>query len=147
WSRNKIQNRRADNGVQTFKDKKTREFILGIASLGAGLISSLFGIGGGIVFVPLMLIILELTMNTAAATSHLPLLFTSVVGNLVHISLGHPEYLPAIFLSLGSVVGAQIGAQLSKYVSDTILVKLFSISAMAVSVKLFIDSVDSIYPK
>ena len=92
-----------------------------------------------------MLVILELTMSAAAATSQLSLLITSVVGNLVHISLGHPEYLPAIFLSLGSVIGAQIGANLSKYVSETILIRLFSISVMAVSAKLFIDSLTSEY--
>lgn len=144
WTRNKI-GRKEKNRVRTIKNKRTRDSILSIGCLGAGLISSLFGIGGGIVFVPLMLVILELTMSTAAATSQLSLLITSVVGNLVHISLGHPEYLPAIFLSLGSVIGAQIGANLSKYVSETILIRLFSISVIAVSAKLFIDSVTSEY--
>jgi uncharacterized protein len=145
WTRNKIGRKGRNTGVHTIKNKRTRDFILSIGCLGAGLISSLFGIGGGIVFVPLMLVILELTMSAAAATSQLSLLITSVVGNLVHISLGHPEYLPAIFLSLGSVIGAQIGANLSKYVSETILIRLFSISVMAVSAKLFIDSLTSEY--
>jgi uncharacterized protein len=145
WTRNKIGRKEKNSGVRTIKNKRTRDSILSIGCLGAGLISSLFGIGGGIVFVPLMLVILELTMSTAAATSQLSLLITSVVGNLVHISLGHPEYLPAIFLSLGSVIGAQIGANLSKYVSETILIRLFSISVIAVSAKLFIDSVTSEY--
>lgn len=144
WIRNRIRGKGADNEVKIFKNKKKREIILAIGGLGAGLISSLFGIGGGIIFVPLMLLVLDLSMSTAAATSQLSLLITSAVGNLVHISLGHPEYLPAIFLSLGSVIGAQIGANLSKYVTDTILVRLFSISVVVVAVKLFVDSLPSL---
>ena len=69
WTRNKIGRKGRNTGVHTIKNKRTRDFILSIGCLGAGLISSLFGIGGGIVFVPLMLVILELTMSAAAATS------------------------------------------------------------------------------
>jgi uncharacterized protein len=144
WIRNRFRRKGTDNEIRSFKNKRTREIILAIGGLGAGIISSLFGIGGGIIFVPLMLLILDLSMSTAAATSQLSLLITSAVGNLVHISLGHPEYLPAIFLSLGSVVGAQIGANLSKKVTDTILVRLFSISVVVVAVKLFVDSLPSL---
>jgi hypothetical protein len=145
WTRNKIGRKGMDSKAHVMKNKRTRELVLSIGCLGAGLISSLFGIGGGIVFVPLMLVILELTMSTAAATSQLSLLITSIVGNFVHISLGHPEYLPAIFLSIGSIMGAQIGANLSKYVGEKILIRLFSISVMAVSAKLLIDSLTSEY--
>ena len=63
WTRNKIGRKGRNTGVHTIKNKRTRDFILSIGCLGAGLISSLFGIGGGIVFVPLMLVILELTMS------------------------------------------------------------------------------------
>jgi len=144
WIRSRIRRKSTNNEVGIFKNKRAREIILAFGGLGAGIISSLFGIGGGIIFVPLMLLILDLTMSTAAATSQLSLLITSAVGNLVHILLGHPEYLPAIFLSLGSVIGAQIGANLSKHITDTILVKLFSISVVVVAVKLLVDSLPSL---
>ena len=146
WVRNKIGKReRKHERLSGGNNKRSRDLILSTGCLAAGVVSSLFGIGGGIIFVPLMIVILDLTMNTAAATSQFSLLITSFVGNLVHILLGHPEYLPAIFISLGSVFGAQIGANLSKYVSETVLVRLFSISAMVVSAKLFIDSLSSNY--
>ena len=66
WTRNKIGRKGMDSKAHAIKNKRTRELVLSLGCLGAGLISSLFGIGGGIVFVPLMLVILELTMSTVA---------------------------------------------------------------------------------
>jgi uncharacterized membrane protein YfcA len=145
WLRNNIGRKGDIKGYTSTNNKRTGNLILSAGCLGAGLVSSLFGIGGGIIFVPLMLVVLNLTMSTAAATSQLSLLITSIVGNVVHISLGHPEYLPAIFLSIGSVIGAQIGANLSRYVSNTLLVRLLSISLIVVSGKLLFDSISSEY--
>ena len=51
-----------------------------------------FGVGGGIIFVPSMVLVLGLTMHRAAATSQLTLLMTSLSGVFTHSFLGHPQY-------------------------------------------------------
>jgi Predicted permeases len=75
------------------------------ASFFAGIISSFFGIGGGIIFVPLMVVGMGMSMKKAAPTSQLILLFASLSGVIVHSVLGHPDFLQAGFLAIGSFFG------------------------------------------
>ena len=58
------------------------------ASFFAGVISSFFGIGGGIIFVPLMVVGMGMAMKKAAPTSQMILLFASLSGVIVHSLLG-----------------------------------------------------------
>lgn len=112
---------------------------VGGASFIAGVISSLFGVGGGIIFVPAMLVLLGIGMYRAAATSQLILMITSVAGVLTHVVLGHPDYFYAIALSAGAFVGAQIGARMSKSTKEAILNKMLSIALMAIGGKMILD--------
>jgi uncharacterized membrane protein YfcA len=109
------------------------------ASLLAGVMSSLFGVGGGIVFVPVMLLVLGMGMHRASATSQLVLMLTSVAGVITHIVLGHPDYIYAIALSAGAFAGAQIGAKLSKSTKEIILQKILGGVLVAVGVKMVVD--------
>ena len=104
-------------------------------AFGAGIISSLFGVGGGIVFVPLLVLVLGMTLTTASPTSQLALLITSFVGTATHAVLGHPDYFHAVSLSAGAFVGGQIGAKISHKAKESLLRKMFSISLIAVAIK------------
>ncbi len=115
------------------------------ASFGAGIISSLFGVGGGIVFVPAMLLVLGLTMHKAAPTSQLTLMMTAIAGVFTHSALGHPDYLQAVVLSAGAFVGAQIGARLSQITKDTLLQGLLAAVLMAVAVIFILDGLSMTY--
>ena len=110
-----------------------------VGSFAAGIISSLFGVGGGIVFVPMMVIILGMEILRAGPTSQLALLITSLAGVFTHAILGHSDYIYAISLSAGAFVGGQIGARLSLYIKESILQKILSISLIAIAVKLIFD--------
>ena len=105
----------------------------------AGIISSLFGIGGGVVFVPLMIMILGLTMYLAAPTSQFILMITSLVGLSTHIILGNPQYVPAILLSIGAFAGAQIGSRLSTKLSEQKLRLLLGITFIGIALRLILD--------
>ncbi len=109
------------------------------ASFVAGIISSLFGVGGGIIFVPAMLLLLGIGMHRAAATSQLTLIITSAAGVLTHVALGHPDYLSAIALSSGAFIGAQVGARVSKSTKEIILEKLLGAVLIAISGKMILD--------
>jgi uncharacterized membrane protein YfcA len=105
----------------------------------AGIISSLFGIGGGVIFVPLMIMIIGLTMYLAAPTSQFILMITSLVGLITHIILGNPQYLPAVLLSMGAFAGAQVGSRLSSKLSEQKLRLILGITFIGIAFRLMFD--------
>jgi uncharacterized membrane protein YfcA len=120
--------------------KQLMLFAIG-ASFFAGIISSFFGIGGGIIFVPLMVVGIGMTMKKAAPTSQFILLFASLSGVVSHSLLGHPDFLQAGLLAIGSFVGGLIGARLSLDIRERYLQILVSVIIIAAAAKLFFDSI------
>src|SRR5438445_10767558 len=110
------------------------------ASFFAGIISSLFGIGGGVVFVPLMVIAIGLSMKMAAPTSQFILLFASASGMLAHALLGHPDFYQALFLSIGAFAGGLVGSRLSLKVEEKKLRILVTVVLVITAINLFADS-------
>jgi uncharacterized membrane protein YfcA len=78
-----------------------------------GIISSLFGIGGGIVHVPFLIVILGLPVHAATATSHFVLAITSLAGTLIFLRNGQVVLHVAAVMGVGVLLGAQAGARLS----------------------------------
>ena len=113
------------------------------SSFFAGIISSFFGIGGGIIFVPLMVVGMGMSMKKAAPTSQLILLFASLSGVIVHSILGHPDFLQAGFLAIGSFFGGLVGAKLSLSIKERNLKILVSAVILIAAGKLFFDSLTS----
>ena len=120
--------------------KQMMVFAVG-ASFFAGIVSAFFGIGGGIIFVPLMVVGMGMAMKKAAPTSQLILLFSSLSGVIVHSILGHPDFTQAGFLAIGSLVGGLVGARLSLDVKERYLQILVSTVILIASAKLFFDSI------
>ncbi|MBT5201683.1 MAG: sulfite exporter TauE/SafE family protein [Thaumarchaeota archaeon] len=110
------------------------------ASFFAGIISSFFGIGGGIIFVPLMVVGMGMMMRRAAPTSQLILLFASLSGVIVHSVLGHPDFIQAGFLAAGSFFGGLVGARLSLNIKERYLQILVTVVILIAAGKLFFDS-------
>ncbi len=119
--------------------KQMMIFVIG-ASFFGGIISSFFGIGGGIVFVPLMVAGMGMAMKRAAPTSQLILLFASFSGVMTHSLLGHPDFIQAGFLAIGSFFGGLVGARLSIDIKERYLQILVSIVILIAAAKLFYDS-------
>ncbi len=119
--------------------KQMMLFVIG-ASFFAGVISSFFGIGGGIIFVPLMVVGMGMAMKKAAPTSQMVLLFASLSGVIVHSLLGHPDFLQAGLLAIGSFIGGLVGARLSIDIKERYLQILVSVVILIASAKLFFDS-------
>ncbi len=110
------------------------------ASFSAGIISSLFGIGGGTVFVPLMVVAIGLSMKLAAPTSQFILMFAAASGMIAHSLLGHPDYVQAGLLSVGAFAGGIVGSKISLRVDERKL-KIFVTLVLAMtSIKLFMDA-------
>jgi len=115
------------------------------ASFFAGIISSFFGIGGGIIFVPLMMVAMGMGMKKAAPTSQLILLFASFSGLVTHSLLGHPDYFQSLLLAIGAFGGGLVGARLSLEIKERWLQILVSVVIIIAAIKLFIDSVENLF--
>ena len=113
--------------------------LLYAGSSAAGLISSLFGIGGGIIFVPLLFAVKKLSMQQSVATSQLSILITSIVGILTHSLLFEQDYMFAGAIALGALIGAQIGSFIAVKISERLLTILFSFSLIIISVQLILS--------
>jgi hypothetical protein len=109
-------------------------------SLIVGLVSSLLGIGGGVIHVPLMVQLLHFPTHVATATSQYVLTVTALTGTLVHLVNGELTggYERAGALALGVVIGAQVGARLSLRIGGTMIVRLMAVALAAIAVRLFI---------
>jgi uncharacterized membrane protein YfcA len=105
----------------------------------AGFISSLFGIGGGIVYVPLLIIVLGQSMSNAVPNSQFTLMITSIIGTVTHILLGNPEYIQALALALGSFGGAQVGSRISLRLSENTLRVILAVSFIGIGLKFIHD--------
>jgi len=88
-------------------------------SLFIGCFSSLVGIGGGLIHVPVLVYLFDFPLHIATATSHFVLVFTSLAGLVEHI-LDHTwptHLLRDALLAVGVVGGAQLGAFLSRRIA------------------------------
>src|SRR5690625_2294262 len=86
-----------------------------ILSLIVGVLSGLFGIGGGTISVPALILFFGIPVQVAIATSMFMILFISIISTTTHIYLGHIVWKYVIFFIIGSYLGGTVGARTSKY--------------------------------
>lgn len=106
-----------------------------------GFFSSLLGIGGGILLVPFMINALSFPLQIATATSQFILMIMSFSGTITNILSNKIEYQLDLFiyLSLGVIFGAQLGAFLSQKLKNKIIIRLLSISLGLSGFKIFLS--------
>ncbi|HEY9619496.1 MAG TPA: sulfite exporter TauE/SafE family protein [Crinalium sp.] len=91
----------------------------------AGALSGLFGVGGGIVMVPLQMLFLEETIKDAVRTSLGAITLISIWALGRHALSGNVLWLAGVYLGLGGLLGAQFGARLLPKLPDTTVSLLF----------------------
>ncbi|MBI2913234.1 MAG: sulfite exporter TauE/SafE family protein [Chloroflexi bacterium] len=112
-----------------------------LLSLGVGFASSLFGIGGGVIHVPAMILLLHIPLQFAVATSHFILAFMSGGASLVHLvdgSLGGTQLLRAAALGVGAIPGAQLGAQISHRLKVRTVLALLVVALVVLAGRLIV---------
>jgi len=109
-------------------------------SLAIGFVSSLLGIGGGIIHVPALVQLLGFPVHIATATSHFVLAITALVGTLTHAAAGDFQQgdvvATTLLLAGGVIVGAQIGARLSRFLRGAWIIRLLAIALAMVGARL-----------
>jgi uncharacterized membrane protein YfcA len=101
----------------------------------AGVLAGMFGVGGGILFVP-TLVALGLGQLEAQGTSLLAILPTVLVGAWNQRRYGNLRVRTALVVGVSSVVGVEIGARLVTQLPESTLRKLFAILLFGVAVQL-----------
>jgi uncharacterized membrane protein YfcA len=105
--------------------------------LAAGVLSGIFGVGGGILFVP-TLVALGLGQVEAAATSLLAIVPTAATGVIRQRATGDVRVRAALVLGGVSVLGAEIGVRIARAVDEDLLRRAFGVLLLAVAVQLAI---------
>ncbi len=99
----------------------------------AGLLAGLFGVGGGILFVPTLTLVLGLTQIHAEATSLLAILPAAAVGAWRQHTYGHVRWRPALVLGIAAIAGVEGGVQLAEALPQHALRRLFGALVLGVA--------------
>jgi uncharacterized membrane protein YfcA len=111
--------------------------LVGIGLL-AGFFSALFGVGGGIVIVPLLIWLVAMDAKVATATSLATIIFTSFVGVVTHGALGNVEWGYALLVGIPAVAGLLGGLWVKDRVSSRQLTLGFAALLVAVGIWLIV---------
>ena len=95
-----------------------------LAGLGIGILSSLTGLGGGFLAVPLLLY-LGRTTQMSVGTSFVLVFIVALSSLAAHYRLGNVDIKTGLMLGLGGVVGAQIGPLILQHTSDQNFKRVF----------------------
>jgi uncharacterized membrane protein YfcA len=106
-----------------------------LLGLAAGLLAGLFGVGGGILFVP-TLVALGLGQVEAQATSLLAILPTVLAGAWNQRRYGNLRLRAALLVGVASVAGVELGARIATSLSEATLRRLFAALLLGVAVQL-----------
>jgi uncharacterized membrane protein YfcA len=121
------------NGTKkTFTDAQGQNYVYGypiwfalFLTFGVGFASGLFGIGGGSIIVPAMILLFLFPPYVAVGTSMFMVFLSALIGSASHISLGNVPWLYTIPVIPAAFIGAKIGAALNQRIkSETLVIAL-----------------------
>ncbi|MCL5985760.1 MAG: sulfite exporter TauE/SafE family protein [Actinobacteria bacterium] len=113
--------------------------LLIVIGLGGGILSGMFGIGGGIVIVPALVYLLKFSQHKAQGTSLVALLLPiGILGVIEYYKSGNVDFKAAAFIVLGFVGGVLLGAHFIQPISDLLLKRLFGVLLLALSIYMII---------
>jgi uncharacterized protein len=92
----------------------------------AGTFGALLGLGGGVLLIPFLVMVLDVPMHQAIATSIIAVIATSSAGASMNLERRTVHMRLGMLLEIGTVIGAILGGITANYLSASVLAKLFS---------------------
>lgn len=137
-----LKKRKAGEPTEKFELHSKQIWFGTLISFGIGFIASFLGIGGGVIHVPLMSEVIGFPVHMATGTSHAILSVTSLIASIQHWKSGNLDLteLPTLLVAGGMVVGAQIGARLSKKIHGHSIMRILGLCLMFVGGRLIYNS-------
>ena len=106
--------------------------------LGAGLLSGLFGIGGGIIIVPALMMAGRMQPSTATGTSLGALLLpVGALGAWQYYKNGHLDVRASLLIALGIFIGAYVGAIAMQQLNPMMAKRVFAVFLLAVAARIW----------
>lgn len=117
-------------------------WMLGLTGVACGILSSLFGVGSGLILVPMLVLIFGFNQQAAQGTSLAVIVPMSLVGALSYRYLNGVELQvrPILWLAAGGVAGAILGSRLPGWLSAPVCQRLFAILLMIIAVRMFLGA-------
>lgn len=107
-----------------------------LAGAGVGVLSALFGVGGGLVMVPFMVLALGADQHLAEGTSLLVIVPTALAGVVAHARRGYVSFRHAALLAAGGIGGAYLGARVALALEADALQVLFGLFLVTMGVRM-----------
>ncbi len=109
--------------------------------LAAGVLSGLFGVGGGILIIPALLLVTKMSQHTATGTSLGALLLpVGVLGAWQYYRAGQLDVQASLWIALGMVFGALAGGALAQHISGLMLRRAFAVLLAVTATRLWFKS-------
>jgi uncharacterized membrane protein YfcA len=99
--------------------------LAGLIGMVSGVTSGLFGVGGGVVMVPAMVMLLKLDAKAAVATSLMVIIPTALAGSILNHSFGRIDWRTAAALIPLAIIGALVGTHFKESMDSEILKRVF----------------------
>jgi len=106
-----------------------------------GVVSSLFGVGGGVLMVPAMIILFRFPPHVATATSMLVIFLSAVVGSVSNAFYGHIDWLYAAILAPGAWLGGKAGALIAARLKGKTVVLLLRLLILGIAVQMITEAI------
>ena len=133
---------------RTFTGKTGESFVYGypiwfalLLTFGVGFASGLFGIGGGSIIVPAMILLFLFPPHVAVGTSMFMVFLSAIVNSITHISLGNVPWMYTIPVVIAAYIGAKIGANLNQKMKSETLVFALRIILLLLGIRSIIDGI------
>lgn len=91
----------------------------------AGFLAGIFGVGGGLIIVPALVLVLDMSQRQAAATSLASIVVTAAWGSLLYANAGQLSLPAVLCVAAGAILGAQVGTWLLRILPERILPWIF----------------------
>jgi hypothetical protein len=107
-----------------------------VGTLLIGFISNIFGIGGGIIHVPFLILLLGVPTHVALGTSHFILCVSSGIGTLVYAIMGYVQVDFMMPIAAGTILGAPLGAELARRVDEVLIRRVLVVLLLFLSLRM-----------
>jgi uncharacterized membrane protein YfcA len=116
--------------------------VLGLVGLAVGLLSGLYGVGGGFLIVPALVTFAAMGVPRAVGTSLLVMTLVGISGVTAHVAAGRPIPVPiAVGFVAGSIPGLFAGSFLGRRLTGPLLSQVFAVAIVCVAVFVIVRSV------